>query len=319
MSVLTPAEERSRTAAAVAVPQTAGAQPVGAQPAPGGQPSRAPAPGGAPHAAGATACPGPAEMFILGFRFHPCTGRDVVAMIASAVATGTRRIICNANLHGLASMYRSPAMAQLFLQDDVLVMIDSMPLLFLAWLRGRFLPRAARTTSLDFYDLMFAEGVAKGWKFGFIGATDAVLEQGLERLRQRFPGLKIDGRAGYFDMADRRPESVFAQNVEWLKREAHDVLIVGMGMPRQEEWIAAVQHDVPTLAILPAGAYLDYQVGAQRPAPRWMGQVGLEWAFRLAQSPRRLSYRYLVEPLLLAMRLVTRRHPHGAYRREAEG
>jgi N-acetylglucosaminyldiphosphoundecaprenol N-acetyl-beta-D-mannosaminyltransferase len=54
------------------------------------------------------------------------------------------------------------------------------------------------------------------------------------------------------------------------------VLIVGMGMPRQEEWIAAVQHDVPTLAILPAGAYLDYQVGAQRPAPRWMGQVGLE-------------------------------------------
>jgi UDP-N-acetyl-D-mannosaminuronic acid transferase (WecB/TagA/CpsF family) len=82
-------------------------------------------------------------MFILGFRFHPCTGRDVVGMIASAVAGGTRRIICNANLHGLASMYRSPAMAQLFLQDDVLVMIDSMPLLFLAWLRGRFLPRAA--------------------------------------------------------------------------------------------------------------------------------------------------------------------------------
>jgi UDP-N-acetyl-D-mannosaminuronic acid transferase (WecB/TagA/CpsF family) len=44
---------------------------------------------------------------------------------------------------------------------------------------------------------MFAEGVAKGWKFGFIGATDAVLDQGLDHLRRRFPGLKIDGRPGY--------------------------------------------------------------------------------------------------------------------------
>jgi UDP-N-acetyl-D-mannosaminuronic acid transferase (WecB/TagA/CpsF family) len=67
---------------------------------------------------------------------------------------------------------------------------------------------------------MFAEGVAKGWKFGFIGATDAVLDQGLDHLRRRFPGLKIDGRPGYSTHADRRPGSVFAQNVEWLQREA---------------------------------------------------------------------------------------------------
>lgn len=259
------------------------------------------------------------DVFILGFRFNPCTGPEVVALVAAAVEKRARLVMANANLHGLYAMYKSPAMAALLTQPDAMVMIDSMPVLFLAALTGNPMARSKRSTSLDFYDLLFETGTARGWKFGFLGGTQDVVDQGLEVLRQRFPGLQIDGRSGYFDMEDRSPGSGYDDVLEWVKAAAHDVLIVGMGMPRQEEWIHSVQDKVPTRVFLPAGAYLDYQVGAQKPAPRWLGQIGFEWAYRLLLSPMRLSYRYLVEPILLLRRLALEPHPQEAYRRTRLG
>jgi N-acetylglucosaminyldiphosphoundecaprenol N-acetyl-beta-D-mannosaminyltransferase len=238
----------------------------------------------------------------------------VVELVADAVENGRRLIMANANLHGLSTMYQSPAMAALLTQPDTLVMIDSMPILFLATLTGKPMPRAKRSTSLDFYDLLFKVGSAHGWKFGFLGGTQDVVDRGLDVLRGRFPDIQIDGRSGYFDMNDRSPGSAYDNVLKWAAAGSHDVLIVGMGMPRQEEWIHDVQHRVGTRVFLPAGAYLDYQVGAQKAAPRWLGQIGFEWAYRLLRAPWRLSYRYLIEPLLLLRRLIMDRHPQESYR-----
>lgn len=255
------------------------------------------------------------DVFILGFRFNPCTGPEVVDLVADAVGNSQRLVMANANLHGLSTMYQSPAMAALLSQPDTLVMIDSMPILFLATLTGNPMPRAKRSTSLDFYDLLFEVGRTRSWKFGFLGGTQDVVDKGLDVLRGRFPDLRIDGRSGYFDMADRSPGSAYDNVLEWARTGSHDVLIVGMGMPRQEEWIHQVQGQVPTRVFLPAGAYLDYQVGAQKAAPRWLGQIGFEWAYRLLLAPLRLSYRYLIEPVLLLWRLAMARHPQAEYRR----
>lgn len=258
------------------------------------------------------AAAGIAEFRLAGFRINPLSGDEVVATVANAVAGRQRLIMANINFHAMALAFESEAMNGLLNQPDTLVMIDSMPLLFLANLRGHGLSRRKRTTSLEFYDAMFSLGARKGWRFAYVGATQDTLVRGLAVLRQRHPGLSIDGRNGYFDMRDWSSGSVQNEIVEWLARESHDIVIVGMGMPRQEEWIASIQHRVSSRVFLPTGAYLDYQIGVQKLAPRWLGQIGLEWAFRLAMSPRRLSYRYLIEPLLLARRIVaSRRRPGG--------
>ncbi|WP_419827842.1 WecB/TagA/CpsF family glycosyltransferase [Sphingomonas sp.] len=249
------------------------------------------------------------EIRLLGYRLHPMTGDEVVGEIAEAVASGRRLIMANVNAHAMATMFDNPPMSRLLEQPDAKVMIDSMPMLFAAKLAGHRLPRAKRTTSLDFYDTMFRRGAAAGWRFGFVGATPETLRKGLVVLRERYPALDIDGRDGYFDIHDDAPGSAQSEIVAWLNERSHDVVIVGMGMPRQEEWIERTQHRVGTRVFLSAGAYLDYQAGAQRVSPRWLGQVGLEWVYRLALSPRRLSYRYLIEPCLLLVRLVTRPHP----------
>jgi len=79
-----------------------------------------------------------------------------------------------------------------------------------------------------------------------------------------------------------------------------DLLMVGMGMPRQEAWVAAHVDALEVPAVLTCGACMDYVAGVVATPPRWAGRVGLEWGFRLIAEPRRLGYRYLVEPWSVA-------------------
>jgi N-acetylglucosaminyldiphosphoundecaprenol N-acetyl-beta-D-mannosaminyltransferase len=78
------------------------------------------------------------------------------------------------------------------------------------------------------------------------------------------------------------------------------VLIVGMGMPRQQHWTLDNAERLAVNVVSTCGAALDYVAGAIPTPPRWAGRAGLEWACRLAAEPRRLASRYLVEPWGLA-------------------
>lgn len=249
----------------------------------------------------------PRAIDLFGYRLHPMSGEEVIDQVSLAVGQRRRLIMANLNVHGMAMMYNSVGMARLLSQPDAMVMIDGMPVLFLANMRGANLPRNKRATSLDFYDQLFAAGVSAGWQFAYVGSTQHVLTDGIAVLRDRFPGLKIEARSGYFDMHDSSSGSDHGEIIDWLNALSPDVVIVGMGMPRQEEWIEIVQSRIDARVFLSAGAYLDYQVGAQKAAPRWLGRYGLEWAYRLAASPHRLSYRYLLEPLFLAYKILVKR------------
>ena len=251
----------------------------------------------------------PAEISVLGYRVHPMTAAGVIEQVALAIGERRRLVIANLNLHAMAMMFHSPAMARLLSQPDTQVMIDGMPIVAAANIAGHKLSKAHRLTSLDFYDDMFRLGVAQSWRLGYVGASPDVLARGLAELRRRVPGIDIDGRDGFFDVNDDGPGSRQAEIIGWLNERSHDLVIVGMGMPRQEEWIARVQHRIPTRVLMPTGAYLDYQVGEQKLPPRWLAKNGFEGVVRLVQNLRRLGYRYLVEPILLAGMLATRRHP----------
>lgn len=248
------------------------------------------------------------EIRLFSYRLHPMDGEEVINRIAAAVRRQQRLILANLNLHGMAVMYDSPGMARLHAQPDCQVIIDGMPIVFLANLMLKAkLERTKRTTSLDFYDDLFALANAEQWKIAYIGGRQWVLDVGLAKLQALHPQLRIEGRNGYFDIKDFSPYSAHSEILDWLRGYSPDVVIVGMGMPRQEEWIEAVQRLVDARVFMPTGAYLDYQAGAQHPPPRWLGHYGLEWLYRLLRSPYRLAYRYLVEPFVLAYRIVSKK------------
>jgi N-acetylglucosaminyldiphosphoundecaprenol N-acetyl-beta-D-mannosaminyltransferase len=72
-----------------------------------------------------------------------------------------------------------------------------------------------------------------------------------------------------------------------------DVLLVGLGAPKQELWVHAHASRIDAKIALCIGATIDFLAGEKRRAPRWMRRVGLEWVHRLATEPRRLASRYL--------------------------
>ena len=114
-----------------------------------------------------------------------------------------------------------------------------------------------------------------------------------ERLKERYPQLVIQTRHGYFSPEEN--DAVLEEIADFQP----NVLMVGMGMPRQEHWVLDNLERIQANAILTAGACFDYIAGAIPTPPRWMGRMGLEWLYRLLTEPRRLWRRYLVEPWFL--------------------
>lgn len=253
------------------------------------------------------------EISILGFRFHPMTKSDVIGAISSCVRAKRRMVMGNLNLHGMAVMFESSGMNRLLSAPETLVMIDGTPIVWVARLLGRKVSREQRMTSLDYFDDLFRLAAKEGWRIDYVGSTPDVLKQGLAILRKRVPGLDIEGRDGYFDVKDHSENGKQAEIVAWLNRRGADIVIVGMGMPRQEEWLESIKGEISTRVLIPVGAYLEYQVGSLALPPRWLGPLGLEWLYRLVTAPRRLAYRYIVEPFVLLFFLVFRCHPQSSY------
>jgi N-acetylglucosaminyldiphosphoundecaprenol N-acetyl-beta-D-mannosaminyltransferase len=217
--------------------------------------------------------------------------------ICGRAGSGRRTLIANHNLHSLHLVARHPEMKALYDRAD-LVEIDSMPLIFWAKLMGFPARRAHRCTYLDWRERFWRAADAMGWRVFYLGGAEGVAARAADRLRTLAPGATIQVHHGHFDLG---PGSADDDEVlEQIIAFSPHVLFVGMGMPRQEIWIERRWRRLPQCLVLPVGAAFDYEADAKVGAPRWLGRMGLEWAFRLVTEPRRLFRRYLLEPWSLA-------------------
>lgn len=253
------------------------------------------------------------EKKILGFRFHPMTKEIVLQLIRENIREKKRLLLGYVNLHGMAMMYHHRSMTDFLSLPETRIMVDGMPIIWIGNLCGGKLSRAYRTTSLDFYDEMFQICSSNNWSIDYVGSTPDVLDRGIDVVKARFPNLDIQGVDGYFDLDDISAGSKQGEILEWLKKRNSDILIVGMGMPRQEAWLLNIRDQIPTRVLMTVGAYMEYQVGSLKLPPRWIGQVGFEWMFRLITSPNRLANRYLIEPFGLLFNLLFKPHPQKKY------
>jgi N-acetylglucosaminyldiphosphoundecaprenol N-acetyl-beta-D-mannosaminyltransferase len=204
-----------------------------------------------------------------------------------------RTIVANHNLHSLALLRKEPAL-QRFFDLAALTFIDSTWLVRFGRMAGAPLRQSHRTTYLDWLDLLLCRCQASNLKVAHVGCPEDVARRAKAVLDARYPGLELAVHHGYFDAHKDSTDSLAV--LEWLATQQPDVVLVGMGMPRQELWIADHIERLPECVIMPSGACFGYIGGEQRMPPRWSGPLGLEWAFRLMAEPRRLWRRYLVEP-----------------------
>jgi N-acetylglucosaminyldiphosphoundecaprenol N-acetyl-beta-D-mannosaminyltransferase len=232
----------------------------------------------------------------LGIRVSGLTLTDLNSLILSAVQSRKKWIIANHNLHSLY-LYHHDIKMQSFYANADYTHIDGMPLVLLGRLLGLALKREHRVTYADWIWSLMEESAKHGWRIFYLGSSPGIAEQGAILLCKKFPGLQIAVADGYFDV---RPNSEENRNrIAAINSYQPQILMVGMGMPRQEHWILDNLDQLQVNAILPSGACIDYVAGAIPTPPRWMGRMGLEWAYRLFSEPRRLWKRYLLEPLFV--------------------
>lgn len=238
---------------------------------------------------------------MLGVRVQPLTIADLHAIIAEATRCAARQIVANHNLHSVYLYHRDPEMRR-FYASAHWVHIDGMPLVWLGCLLGQGLRREHRTTYVDWIGPLMNEAAENGWRVFYLGSRPGVAERGVDILRKRFSGLRIAARDGYFDATTGSTQN--RSVLEQIASFKPQLLMVGMGMPRQEKWILSNMESLPSCVVLPCGAAIDYVAGEIATPPRWMGRLGVEWLYRLACEPRRLARRYLLEPLFLVRPLM---------------
>jgi N-acetylglucosaminyldiphosphoundecaprenol N-acetyl-beta-D-mannosaminyltransferase len=233
----------------------------------------------------------------MGVSVHELTIQDMKALICDAVVNNERRIFANHNLHSIYLYYHDLKMRSFYANSDY-IHIDGMPLVLLGKLFGYSLTKENRLTCIDWAPTILSHAAQKGWRIFYLGSKPGIVEQGAAVFKSKFPKLHITTYTGYFNAGLESVEN--QQVVEMINKYNPQILMVGMGMPRQEHWIVDNFKQLHTNVIINVGAYIDYIAGAIPTPPRWMGRIGLEWLYRLISEPRRLWRRYLVEPWFLA-------------------
>ncbi len=225
---------------------------------------------------------------ILKTRVDATSYGDACDRIQAWVAAGRSCYVVAANVHVVMTAYWD-GLYQRILEDAALVTSDGMPLVMGLRLLGVTGQRRVYGP-----DLMLAwcdRAAQLAMPIYLYGGTAAMLEKLSAELQARFPGLLIAGTHAP-PFRPLAPAEATA-DVARINQSGAQVVFVGLGCPKQEQWMYRHQGQVKAVMI-GVGAAFSFFSGEVSQAPRWMMALGLEWLYRFGQEPRRLWQRYLI-------------------------
>ncbi len=207
------------------------------------------------------------------------------------------------NAAKVVAMEDDPALREIVASCE-LVSADGQSIVWASRILGDPLP--TRVAGIDLMQELLALSARKGYRPYILGAKQEVLERALERIRDRHPGLELAGaRDGYFT------DDEGAAVAEEVREASPDILFVAISSPKKEYWLGRYGRRIDVPFVMGVGGSVDVLAGVTRRAPRLLQRIGLEWAYRFAQEPRRLLRRYLVTnvrfAVLVLRHLVARR------------
>lgn len=240
---------------------------------------------------------------ILGIRIDSTSYHDATDRILNWALCGEKKYVCVANVHMVMKAYKEGDFRKIINNSD-LVTTDGMPLVWSMRLLGTKNQTRVYGPTLT---LRVCENASKfGFSVGFYGGSPESMKCLVQNISNRFPSLRI----AYAYSPPFRPlrseeDEAVVQNIN---NSGAKILFVGLGCPKQENWI--FNHLGKLNAVMVGvGAAFDFHAGIKKQAPGWIMAIGLEWLFRLCNEPRRLWKRYLYNNpryLLLVARQILR-------------
>jgi N-acetylglucosaminyldiphosphoundecaprenol N-acetyl-beta-D-mannosaminyltransferase len=222
---------------------------------------------------------------LLNGSFDPLTLGQTVDCAFARLAGGRRGWLATVNVAILMGM-RSDPQLQKFVDEAGITVADGQPLIWLSRMLRRDLPE--RVAGVDLVNALCQRAAVEGKRVYLLGSTQANVSKLASRLRVSYPALQLAWADGYFS------DSEAVQRASRIREDRTDILLIGMGVPRQERFLQRHWDTLGVSLAVPVGGSFDVLCGLRARAPKWMQRIGMEWFFRLVQEPRRLLVRYTV-------------------------
>lgn len=240
-----------------------------------------------------------APVSVWGIPLVPLTLEKTLERIDQLIADRRPSYFITANLH-YAMLSHGDSELRAVNAGAAFIIADGMPLVWASRLQQTPLPE--RVAGSDLIWKLAERAAARGHRLFLVGGAAGVANDAARALRERFPALTIAGTAcpPFRPLTEVERTALIAE----IRQSRPDILLAAFGQPKGEKWIAGNCQQLGVPVCVQVGAAFDFVAGKVRRAPRWVQKIGLEWAYRLAQEPRRLLGRYARNSLFLVRMLV---------------
>ncbi len=216
----------------------------------------------------------------------------------------TPSYVCFANVHMLAEAHQDEVFrAQV--NKASLVLPDGKPIVLT--IRGFHRKKLERKAGMDYLPLLLSELNAKGGRIFLYGSSVDIQDAMIRRIQREYPYVQIAGSIS--PAFDKACPLETENHIQQIKASGAHIVLVSLGCPKQEKWMAENSKKIPAVLLGLGGAFPVF-AGMRKRAPEWMQKYSLEWLFRLMQEPRRMFVRYLYTNtlflFLLAKKMIRR-------------
>ena len=195
--------------------------------------------------------------------------------------------LCVSNVHTTVTAWEDNEYRNVQ-NGGIMAVPDGTPLVLVARKRG--FTQTGRTDGPRYMKEILSISAEKGYRHFFYGATEETLGKIKKILDEEYPGVQVAGM--YSPPFRPLTEDEDRQVVEMFNNAKADFLWIGLGAPKQEQFMAEHQGKVSGLMV-GVGAGFDFFAGNIKRAPQWMQKCSLEWFYRMLQDPKRLFWRYV--------------------------
>lgn len=200
------------------------------------------------------------------------------------------RYVVTPNVDHIVKLQNNEAFRIVY-KDAEMVVVDGKPVLLASRLLNKLLPETVPGS--DLCPALFEAARARGkLRVFLLGAADGVADRAATAIQERWPWVEICGTySPPMGFSASSPANEVA--LEKINAASPDVLVIGLGAPKQEIWVHAVRDQLNVKVALCVGATIDFLAGEKTRAPHWIRKIGLEWLHRAMSEPRRLLLRYM--------------------------
>lgn len=232
-----------------------------------------------------------ARMKFMNTEVDNLTMEETLDAIDDLIQQDKNAYVVTPNVDHIVQLEAGGELCEVYKKAD-LILADGKPLLWIAKWYGT--PIKEKISGSDLFPLLCEMAAKKGYTMFFLGAAEGIAAKAADNLMKRYPGLDVVGT--YSPPYGFEKDKNEMQKITTMIKDRHPhILIVGLGCPKQENFILHNKDKLSIPISLGLGASFDFEAGNIKRAPRWMSDHGLEWLFRITQDPKRLVKRYLVD------------------------